>query len=162
MKNTSFVHTYKQSSQPEHIHAVFLLALFMFKINSLTCLLRKASYPAMNPSSQSSANANTAATTPPSDVPPKELKPAAPDFPVTEAAEEDAGAELDVVGGVDFATVVVGADVIAEDAAVAVLAVVVAGVMDVLAAAVLNPPTSLCTEPVPVASWCGDGKHWIG
>jgi len=35
-------------------------------------------------------------------------------------------------------------------------------VPDALAGAVLDMLLSLCTVPVPEASWCGNGKQWIG
>jgi hypothetical protein len=115
--------------------------------------------------------------TPPRVVPPKELRPTASDFPVTIATELDAGAELDVLAVVLFATLVIGAEVDAGENFVAVLlpffalvpnvivtlvvtAVVLA--IDALAEVVLDALLWLCTVPVPGASWCGDGKHWIG
>jgi hypothetical protein len=101
----------------------------------------------------------------------------ASDFPVTIATELDAGAELDVLAGVPFAALVVAAEVVAEDTAIAelvlmlvavldatdmlvdVVVAVVAGAVDVLAGAVLDTLVSPCTGPVPEASWYGDSKH---
>jgi hypothetical protein len=81
-----------------------------------------------------------------------------------------------VLAGVLSAPLVVGAEVDAKDNPVALLLPLFALVPDVtvtlvftavvlvpdaLAEAVLDTLLPPCTVPVPEASWCGDGKHWI-
>jgi len=95
----------------------------------------------------------------------------ASDFPVTTATELDAGAELDVLAGVLFAVLVVTEDTAVDEPVLMLVAVLdatdtlvdvaVVIVADVLARAVLDTLVSPCTEPVPEASWYGDGKHYI-